>query len=239
VSKGHSPGHPAGFKLGVVMLKTRFPRLEGDVGNPASFPFPTLYREVEAATVSTVVVAGEIEPQVAQGILDAAVALGRSGASLIATSCGFLGALQDRLRRATGVPVVASSLVLLPFLRALYGAGRPIGILTFDSTRLTPRHFGPWHGPDLVVEGVEQGVELHRVVSRDLPEMDRDRAERDVVESARRLLDRQADTAALVLECTNFSPYRARVAAATGLPVYDLVQAVTWQAQAMGWRPSA
>ena len=26
--------------LGVVMLDTRFPRLPGDIGNPATFPFP-------------------------------------------------------------------------------------------------------------------------------------------------------------------------------------------------------
>ncbi len=230
---------PIGFKLGVVMLKTRFPRLQGDVGNPATFQFPVLYREVESATVSSVVVAGDIDPQVARGILDASISLARAGASLIATSCGFLGALQARLQDETAVPAISSSLILLPFLRALYGAGRPIGVLTFDSTRLSPRHFGPWYDTDLVIEGVERGRELHRVVMQDLPDMDRDRAAQDVVASALRLIERQPATAAIVLECTNFSPYRERVAAATGRPVYDLVQAITWQAHAMGWRSSA
>ena len=238
-SRDHNPGNPAEFKLGVVMLKTRFPRLEGDIGNPESFPFPVLYSVVESATVSSVVVTGDIDPPVAQGILHASASLARSGASLIATSCGFLGSLQDELQEATGLPVISSSLVLLPFLRVLYGADRPIGILTFDSTRLAPGHFGPWYDGDLVIEGVEQGAELYPVVSQDLPELDRKRAERDVADCAVRLIERQAETAAIVLECTNFSPYRERVAAVTGLPVYDLVQAITWQAQAMGWRSSA
>jgi len=221
------------------MLKTRFPRLEGDIGNPESFPFPVLYRVVESATVSSVVVAGDLDPRVARGILDASASLARAGASLIATSCGFLGDLQGRLRDQAGVPVVSSSLVFLPFLRALYGPGRPLGVLTFDSSRLSPRHFGPWHDSELVIEGVERGRELHRVVSRDLPEMDRDQAERDVVDCALRLLSRAPETAALVMECSNFSPYRDSVVRAAGLPVYDLVQAATWQAQAMGWRTSA
>jgi len=238
-SRDHNAGHGPGFKLGVVMLKTCFPRLKGDIGNPETFPFPVLYRVVEGASVSSVVVEGDVGPLVAQGILDAAVSLARSGASLITTSCGFLGALQERLQDATGVPVISSSLMLLPFLRALYGAGRPIGVLTFDATRLSPGHFGPWYDSDLVIEGVEQGRELHRVVSEDLPELDRERAERDVVDCALRLIGRQAKTAAIVLECTNFSPYRERVAAVTGLPVYDLVQAITWQAQAMGRRSCA
>lgn len=238
-SSNRTKENPTGFKLGVVMLKTGFPRLEGDIGNPATFPFPVLYREVESATVSSVVVADDIDAQVAQGILQASASLARAGASLIATSCGFLGGFQERLRDETGLPVISSSLVLLPYLRAIYGAGRPIGVLTFDSTRLSSRHFEPWHDRDLVIEGVERGRELHRVVSRDLPEMDRDLAEQDVVACAQRLIEREAKTAAILLECTNFSPYRERVAAVTGRPVYDLVQAVTWQAQAMGWRSSA
>ena len=40
------------FRLGVVMLNTRFPRLPGDIGNPETFSFPVVYRRVEAATVA-------------------------------------------------------------------------------------------------------------------------------------------------------------------------------------------
>ncbi len=84
---------PGPFRLGLVMLKTRFPRLVGDIGNPATFPFETLTREVEAATVASVVTDEEISPEVERGILAAAVELERAGASLITTSCGF--AMED------------------------------------------------------------------------------------------------------------------------------------------------
>ena len=30
--------------LGILMLDTRFPRIEGDIGNRASFDFPVIFR---------------------------------------------------------------------------------------------------------------------------------------------------------------------------------------------------
>ncbi len=229
----------AAFTLGVVMLATRFPRLKGDIGNPESFPFPVVYRRVEAATAGTVVVAGELEPGVADAILGAARALEREGVGLIATSCGFLGGLQARLQQSLSVPVIASALVLLPYLRALHGPGRPIGVLTFDSRRLSPHHFGPGFGPghdaDVVVEGIEDGGTLYRVIAEDLPELDQAGAQADAVAAAQRLLARHPAMRALVLECTNLSPYRAAIAEAVGRPAYDLNQAILWHAGALGY----
>jgi Asp/Glu/hydantoin racemase len=216
------------------MLQTRFPRLIGDIGNPASFPFATLYRQVPAATVSNVVVDEALDLGVAEGILKAASALECAGASLIVTGCGFLGALQDRLQGEITVPVMSSALVLMPFLRALYGAQRPIGVLSFDSTRLSARHFGVCFDDNIVIEGLETGAELHRVIVGDLPELDPEKAAQDALDSAARLMRRCPEAAAILFECTNLSPYRERVAAATGRPVYDLNQAILWHARALG-----
>jgi len=215
------------------MLDTRFPRLRGDIGNPESFPFPVVYRRVEAATAGTVVVAGELEPAVADAILGAAQALEREGVNLIATSCGFLGGLQARLQQTLSVPVIASALTLLPFLRALHGPGRPIGVLTFDSRRLSPHHFGPGQDADVIVEGIEGGDTLYKVIAGDLPELDPAAAEADAVAAAKRLVARHPAMRAVVLECTNLSPYRAAIAEAVGRPVYDLNQAILWHAGAL------
>lgn len=220
----------AAFTLGVVMLNTRFPRVRGDIGNPESFGFPVLYRRVEPATVSTVVVGEALDPGVAEAILAAALALEAEGADLIATSCGFLGGLQGRLQAALTVPVIASALVLLPLLSALYGPGRPIGVLTFDARRLAPRHFGSGRDPEVAIEGLESGGELFRVISGDLPELDPGRAEADALAAAGRLVARHPEVPAILLECTNLSPYRAAIARATGRPVHDLNQAIAWLA---------
>lgn len=220
---------PSPFVLGVVMLDTRFPRLPGDIGNPASFAFETRYRRVPAARVSSVVTPDAMAPDVASAILAAARDLEREGAQAIATSCGFLGALDDALRAAAGVPVLSSALMLLPFLRTLYG-DRPIGVLTFDGRSLGPRHFGAAGDHGTLVEGLEDGRELFPVISQDRPVLDAGRGRADACTAAERLVKRQPDLAAILLECTNLSPYRAAIAAAAGKPVHDLVQALHWLA---------
>ena len=44
-----------GRTLGILMLETEFPRVHGDVGNAATFPFPVLYKVVPGATAYSVV----------------------------------------------------------------------------------------------------------------------------------------------------------------------------------------
>ncbi len=218
------------FRLGVVQLNTRFPRLPGDIGNPQSFPFPVVYRRVDAATVAAVVRDGAVAEEAARALVAAAQALAEDdGVSLIATSCGFLGALQTRLERAVPVPVIASAFALLPFLRQVYGETATIGVLTFDAQRLGAAHFGHWSDTGTLVEGIEGG-ELHRVIAADLPELNREAAEAEVCAAGKRLLVRGPEVAAILLECTNLSPYRQALAKATGRPVYDLNQAIGWVA---------
>lgn len=232
------PFPPPPFVLGVVMLATNFPRLPGDIGNPESFAFETRYRRVPAATVSSVVTRDELAPAVADAILDAAIELEREGVGAITTSCGFLGALDKRLRAAVTVPLLSSALMLLPLLRGLYGE-RPIGILTFDSRALAPRHFGAHGDKGVVIEGLETGRELFPVISEDRTALNVERARADARETAKRLVARHPEVGALLLECTNLSPYRQDIAAATGKPVYDLVQALHWQALAQAPAPPA
>lgn len=223
---------PDAFVLGVAMLDTRFPRLVGDIGNPATFPFETRYRRVARATVATVI---DVPPDQAleQAFVEAGRSLAEEGATLIATSCGFLARLQSLLSAAVAVPVLSSSLVLLDHLRAVHGAARPLGILTFDAERLLENGIEGL-GANTPVEGLPKEGELYGVIAEDRARLDRDRAAGEAVEMARRLVARAPDMAAIVLECTNLSPYRRQIFEATGRPVHDLNQAILWHAKAGG-----
>ncbi len=212
--------------IGILMLETGFPRPVGDVGNPVSWDLPVIYRAVPAATVATVVRAAGAGPGVRAGLIAAMRALETDGASIITTGCGFLGTLQDALSGAANVPVITNTLQVIPALREDTG-GRPIGVLTFDSRKLSPAHFAGGHGPDVVIEGVESGSELFPVISEDREILDSGRAEADVLAATGRLRHRAPDLAAIVMECTNLGPYRAAVEARAGVPVHDIVSVVT------------
>ena len=216
----------AGASVGMLLLETRFPRIPGDGGNAGTWPFPMLYRVVGGATPDRVV-------RDRDGVVDAFAAAARElvaiGADGITTNCGFLVLHQDRLARECGVPVAASSLLQVPWVERLLPPERRVGVLTVEAGSLTPRHLEcAGARPDTPVEGTEGGAELTRVLLGDEPELDVERARKDVVAAALRLVERRRDLGAIVLECTNMPPYAADVSRATGLPVYDFYSFVCW-----------
>src|SRR3989475_5934874 len=125
-----------GFTVGILILDTRFPRILGDVGNAATFPFPVRYHRVSGATPDLVVRRG------AEGLLPAFVqgarALEGEGVGAITTSCGFLAKYQQELAAAVRVPVFTSSLLMVPLVHRLLPAGRRERIKTVDGPAPRP-----------------------------------------------------------------------------------------------------
>lgn len=217
-----------GAPLGILMLEARFPRIPGDMGNAATWPFPVLYKVVTGASPEKVVLQG------AAGLLPDFVAAARElvalGAEAITTNCGFLSLFQNELAAAVGVPVATSSLMQVPWVQAILPPGRRVGIVTVSSGSLTPAHLDAVGVPrDTPVTGTEGGKEFFRVlIKAEKEDMDVDLAERDVVEAGLRLVAGNPGIGAIVLECTNMPPYAASLQAATGLPVYDIYSLVSW-----------
>jgi hypothetical protein len=204
--------------LGVLMLDTRFPRVVGDVGNPATFNFTVRHVVVQGASPQRVV------RQHDASLLAPFIAAGRQlvaeGATAITTSCGFLVQFQQELQAALPVPVWTSSLLLLPSLRAP-------GVVTVDADSLTPAHLcaaGASEGTP--VEGLESGCAFQRTLLDNLPTLDTEDAAAQVVVAARRLVARHPDIEHIVLECTNMPPYAQAVQAATGRTVHDITTLV-------------
>ena len=210
--------------LGVLMLKTSFPRPPGDVGNAATWPCASRTKVVAPADVAAVVREGPLPETLVRAFIAAGRELVAEGATLVTTSCGFLVTAQQALEDALPVPVVTSSLLQIPEVAARLPAGKRVGVLTFDARRLTAAHLAAAGAPpDTPLAGLEEGGELHRVISRDLPVLDERAAEADVLAAGRALQASYPDLGAVVLECTNLPPYRAALSRALGLPVHDLV----------------
>jgi len=215
---------PDNTVLGVLMLDTSFPRLIGDIGNPASFDHPVIYRRLPGAIVSRIVTDQPLPDELVAHFIDQARALEHDGATLITTSCGFLFPLQSRLQAAVSVPVVTSALCILPALRQQAGRHKPIGILTFDAARLVAHHI-PDDGP-VVVEGLNPVGHLYRVIADDLPELDQDKASINAIDALERLASRYASLRAVVLECTNLPPYRNNMLKYKQLSIFDIHDAI-------------
>ena len=216
-----------GASVGILLLESRFPRIPGDGGNAGTWPFPMLYRVVGGATPDKVV--RDRGGGIVEDFAAAARELVAIGADGITTNCGFLVLYQDRLAQACGVPVAASSLLQVPWVERLLPPGRRVGVVTVEAGSLTPRHLEcAGARPDTPVEGTEGGAEFTRVLLGDELELDVDRAREDVIAAARRLVERNRDIGAIVLECTNMPPYAAEVSRAVGLPVYDFYSFICW-----------
>jgi Asp/Glu/hydantoin racemase len=216
-----------GFTVGILMLDTKFPRIAGDMGNAATFPFPVRYHRVTGASPERVVRGG------ADGLLPAfvegALALEREGVGAITTNCGFLVKFQRELAEAVKVPVFTSSLLLVPLVHRMLPPGRRVGVLTVNSATLAPEHLeGAGIGPDvpLAIAGMEGEKEFTRVLLGDEMELDPELCREEHVRVARRLVGEHPDIGAIVLECTNMPPYAAEIQRATGLPVFDVLSLV-------------
>ena len=226
-----SPDAGQGAFLGVLMLQTRFPRLPGDIGHPESFGVPTRRLVVEGALAGKVV--QEAAGLRASGLLDLFVAaaqrLASEGAAAITTSCGFLVLFQRDLQAAVPVPLVTSSLTMLP---ALLQERAQVGVLTISAERLGPEYLEAAGVPagrrrDVIVEGMPPGGEFARVIFGDRPRMEAAKVQAEAIAAARRLQARAPGLDRLVLECTNLPPYAHAIEAATGLRTCSLLQCET------------
>lgn len=232
-------GRP-GF-VGVLMLDTRFPRPLGDIGNPASFPVPALTRVVRGARPGLIV--QDAARQRSAGLLRPFVRVMREledeGAAAITTSCGFLVLMQRELQAASRVPVVTSSLLLLPML---LGAQPQVGVLTISAEHLGAAYLQAAGVPqdrmaDVLVEGVDPQGHFAQAILGDQRDLDFAAARRDVVAAALRLKARAPGLADVVLECTNMPPYARDVELATGLRAWSLLRSPALLAPFQGHLP--
>lgn len=216
-----------GAAVGILMLETRFPRVHGDIGNGATWPFPVMLRTVRGASLDLVV------NKRADGLLDAFVAAGldlvAQGADGITTSCGFMSLFQKELADQLPVPVASSSLMQVPMVNSILGGGKGCGVITVKRESLSPDHLNAVGvPPGTPVMGTEQGEEFTRAVLGDEDRLDITLATRDLVKTALQMKEQYPDVGAIVLECTNMAPYGSAIRQATGLPVYTIYSFIQW-----------
>lgn len=222
-----------GEDVGILMLDTHFPRVRGDIGNAKTFSFPVSYLTVRGASPARVVKEGD--PSLLAPFIEGARELERRGCRAITTSCGFLTLFQEALSAAVSIPVFTSSLLQIPLLGRICGAGGRIGVMTARAASLTERHFAQCGAADVphAVVGMDGSPEFSKVfVEEQGPEaslsMDFERVRAELSAAAEKLAADWPDIRAVVLECTNMPPFRDAIQKACGKPVYDIVTLVEY-----------
>ena len=121
---------------GLMQLET----MPGNSTNTASYPFPVRLVQVPGANVETVIT------HPSQKLLVDMIAIAKDlvekeGIEAISTSCGFNAIFQKALAEAVDVPVFTSALLQVPFVQALVGQSRAVGVITANKAALTKEHF--------------------------------------------------------------------------------------------------
>ena len=82
-----------GQDIGILMMRTVFPRLVGDIGNARTFSMPVRYQIVDVDPLN--MTAKNADSRLLTPFIEAARQLEAEGCKAIATSCGFLAEHRD------------------------------------------------------------------------------------------------------------------------------------------------
>ena len=210
--------------IGVLLFANSGDRIVGDPGAPGTFPFPVRYGVVPGSYRDLI----QGSPEVCRRLCQAAQELEEQGVSAIAGDCGLLVLYQNQLTRSVRVPVVSSSLVLLPLAQRLVGEEQKIGLITGHSQLLSQLHLER-AGADLnrlVIQGMEEEPHFRQVVLEGGVPQDYSLMARDVLQATRKLLERAGQLGAVVLECSNLTTFAWEITSQFGVPVLDVNLAI-------------
>jgi hypothetical protein len=143
---------------------------------------------------------------------------------------------QERLAGSVRVPVVTSSLMLLPLLRAMISPLRRIGVVVANSTSFSDaqiRAAGVEPDESIAVAGMENCAAFADTILAPKSSanagaaLDADAIERGLISVCEDLVRREGGVGAILLECTNLVPYASAVGERLNLPVYSIHTAVS------------
>lgn len=217
--------------IGILMLDTAFERVLGDAGNPTSYHLPAKTAVVQNAGSTDIVRNGKPDPILVAAFCEAAQRLEAEGAVALTSTCGFLITAQHDIARSVGIPVMVSALALFPLIREVHG-NRPVGIITASKEQLGSEvQDAAGIGPDQAVITGMQDVDAFAssiLVPKDrqITAIDQSAIRSAVVSKAIDLCRSTPTTAAILLECGNLPPYAQAIKAATGKPVYSILDGV-------------
>lgn len=194
----------------------------GSMLNPATFDFPIISETVAGAWAENVI---RGDPALEPAYIAAARRLVERGAVAISSNCGFSVRHQAAVAASVNVPVVMSSLLLLPALLRQIPTAAKIAVVTADSRHCGEDLLGvenPVERARLVIGGVEGSKLWHNEMKRPPSPTEVADIERDVSACVARLRSGYPEIAVLLFECTAFPLVTPAIRRIARLPIYDI-----------------
>ncbi|WP_247800718.1 hypothetical protein [Bradyrhizobium sp. 191] len=206
----------------------------GSLRHPNTFEHPAIFETVPGAWVENVV---RGDPSLELPYVKAAQRLVERGAIAISSNCGFSIRHQTAIAAAVNVPVIMSSLLLIPALLRQLPAFGKISVLTYDSAHCSEDLLGVDDATQrarIIVGGIEGGEFWHNELKRPVPPTSVASIEADVAACVERLRRTNPEIAVILLECAGFPIVAPAIRRLTRLPVYDIVSLCRATAAALG-----
>jgi len=222
---------------GMLVLDCSPFKVPGCGESDETYPFEVTRRIIKGATVGRMTsrTGDLLEP-----VLAAARELESDGAEMIIGDCGFLALFQGILQETVRIPVITSSLLLVPLVSKMIPHRKRIGILTYRADTLKEEHFSGagWNSSEIpvAVAGMEDGKawQLFRAPER---AFHTEQLQYELLDVCRDLMARYPDIGAFVLECSVMPVFAHRIREQTGLPVFDITSLAALAAEGL-WRTS-
>ncbi len=216
-------GYPFyGQKVGILVFDQQSPRVPGDPGHSSTFDFQVCYEVVDGKFSDLISGSKEIRDKLVAAVRN----LESKGVKAVLGDCGLMTLYQQEMSACSSLPVISSGLILIPLIWNVIGRTGAIGIITGHSAFLSRKHFEGAGVPEDIpcqVQGMEDESHFSEVVIDSGPALDVDLMRRDILSAVGKLLTRQADIRALLLECSNLATYSKDVYHTFNIPVFDIV----------------
>ena len=118
---------------------------------------------------------------------------------------------------------------------AMLKPDQKVGIITIHNESLSQKHLAAV-GADAVphvIVGTEGEEEFSRAILEDKLTLNVDKSKEELIKVAEEMIFNYPDVGAIVLECTNMTPYAADIQEEIGLPVFDIYTLVNMVYQAV------
>lgn len=223
ISKGQAF---AGVAIGILVLDLWYPYLPGNVANASTFGFPVHYKILKGMGANIL----KADPAILDAAVEAGKELQQQGVRAIVGACGYFANYQKQIAARLDVPVFLSSLLQIPIIKRSLKPDKKVGILSADSSALTPgllSQCGVTDLSDVVIAGAQDLLEFQNILKCN-GSLNSHKIEQELAGLATNLIQDNPDIGAILLECSDMPPYAWAIQNATRLPVFDFITLINW-----------